>query len=221
MAGGFYDHAPTPTEGIPSPDGIVAANGFTFDRLGVRIPTVAVSPRITPGTVVHAPTGASAPFPTSQYESTSIISTANKIFGISGSMTARDAWAGTFLDLVAGPAVNAGPAIPAPTLSAASIAAEASMLLNDHHLENINLLCAPEFGVASAHPACAAHGDAGAQAAFTAGLGAGEGAAAWGERGVVWPHLQGEAARLMRQRDFAPAMAALWGAYKEKMGVAA
>lgn len=38
--GGFSDHHPTPTEGVPSPDGILAPNGFAFDRLGVRIPTV-------------------------------------------------------------------------------------------------------------------------------------------------------------------------------------
>lgn len=47
---------------------MAAANGFTFDRLGVRVPTVAVSPRIPKGTVVHGPTGAQAPTPTSQFD---------------------------------------------------------------------------------------------------------------------------------------------------------
>ena len=37
--GGFYDHVTPPQEGIPSPDGVVAPDGFTFNRLGIRIPT--------------------------------------------------------------------------------------------------------------------------------------------------------------------------------------
>jgi phospholipase C len=91
--GGFYDHVPPPDSGVPSPDGIVASNGFQFDRLGIRIPTVAISPRIKRGTVVHDPSG---PTSTSRYDSTSIMATANQIFGISEHLTQRDAWAGTF-----------------------------------------------------------------------------------------------------------------------------
>ncbi|XP_074292438.1 non-specific phospholipase C2 isoform X2 [Silene latifolia] len=51
--GGFYDHVPTPLIGIPSPDGIVGPEPFlfNFDRLGVRVPTIAVSPWIEKGTV--------------------------------------------------------------------------------------------------------------------------------------------------------------------------
>lgn len=37
--GGFYDHVTPPQHGIPSPDGIVASDGFQFNRLGIRIPT--------------------------------------------------------------------------------------------------------------------------------------------------------------------------------------
>lgn len=66
--GGFYDHQKTPVDGIPSPDGIVSWNGFAFDRLGVRIPTVLVSPWIKKGTVVNAPSPAQAPTATSQWE---------------------------------------------------------------------------------------------------------------------------------------------------------
>jgi phospholipase C len=42
--GGFYDHVPTPQTGIPAPE------NFNFDRLGVRVPTIAVSPWINQGT---------------------------------------------------------------------------------------------------------------------------------------------------------------------------
>lgn len=50
--GGFYDHVPTPQTGIPNPDGILgpAPENFNFDRLGVRVPTIAVSPWINQGT---------------------------------------------------------------------------------------------------------------------------------------------------------------------------
>lgn len=50
--GGFYDHVATPNKGVPSPDGIVGPDPFffKFDRLGVRIPTIAVSPWIKKGT---------------------------------------------------------------------------------------------------------------------------------------------------------------------------
>lgn len=53
--GGFYDHVPTPI-GVPSPDGIVGlADPYSFDftRLGVRVPTILVSPYIEAGTGTH------------------------------------------------------------------------------------------------------------------------------------------------------------------------
>ncbi|RWW42116.1 hypothetical protein BHE74_00052355 [Ensete ventricosum] len=50
--GGFYDHVATPTVGVPSPDGITgpAPYLFGFDRLGVRVPTILISPWIKKGT---------------------------------------------------------------------------------------------------------------------------------------------------------------------------
>lgn len=49
--GGFYDHVQTPCVGVPSPDGIKGPEPsfFEFDRLGVRIPTIMVSPWIKKG----------------------------------------------------------------------------------------------------------------------------------------------------------------------------
>ncbi|KAL2941990.1 Non-specific phospholipase C2, partial [Bienertia sinuspersici] len=94
--GGFYDHVPTPVSGVPSPDGIVGPEPFLFkfDRLGVRVPTIAVSPWIKKGTVVHKAKG---PYPTSEYEHSSIAATVKKIFNLSTPfLTKRDAWAGTF-----------------------------------------------------------------------------------------------------------------------------
>lgn len=93
--GGFYDHVPTPTTGVPSPDGIVGPEPyyFKFDRLGVRVPTFFISPWIEPGTVIHGPSG---PYPTSEFEHSSIPATVKKIFNLEEFLTKRDAWAGTF-----------------------------------------------------------------------------------------------------------------------------
>ncbi|KAG6682601.1 hypothetical protein I3842_13G151000 [Carya illinoinensis] len=99
--GGFYDHVPTPVRGVPSPDGIVGPEPFyfKFDRLGVRVPTIAVSPWIEKATVVHGPNG--SPFPTSEYEHSSIPATVRKLFNLSSPfLTKRDQWAGTFEGIV-------------------------------------------------------------------------------------------------------------------------
>ncbi|KAF8037993.1 hypothetical protein BT93_B0747 [Corymbia citriodora subsp. variegata] len=99
--GGFFDHVPTPVHGVPSPDGIVGPEpfNFQFDRLGVRVPTIAVSPWIEKNTVVHGPNG--SPFPTSEYEHSSIPATVKKLFNLSAPfLTKRDAWAGTFEGIV-------------------------------------------------------------------------------------------------------------------------
>uniref|UniRef100_A0A0E0JD10 Uncharacterized protein n=1 Tax=Oryza punctata TaxID=4537 RepID=A0A0E0JD10_ORYPU len=95
--GGFYDHVPPPNVGVPSPDGIRGPLPFffRFDRLGVRVPTIMVSPWIRKGTVVGRPPG--GPTATSEYEHSSIPATIKKIFNLSSDfLTRRDAWAGTF-----------------------------------------------------------------------------------------------------------------------------
>ncbi|XP_051134308.1 non-specific phospholipase C2-like [Andrographis paniculata] len=95
--GGFYDHVPTPNQGVPSPDDVVGQEPFyfRFDRLGVRVPTIVVSPWIKKGIVVHGPNG--VPTVTSEYEHSSIPATVRKIFNLTSSpLTKREAWAGTF-----------------------------------------------------------------------------------------------------------------------------
>jgi len=102
--GGFYDHVAPPDEGVPAPDAGVADNGFKFDQLGVRIPTVAISPWIPAGTVVSSGFPGEMPTSTSAYDATSIIATANKLLGLSdeGALPLGDrmAWANTFAGLV-------------------------------------------------------------------------------------------------------------------------
>ncbi|KAK1437044.1 hypothetical protein QVD17_02829 [Tagetes erecta] len=94
--GGFYDHVSTPLDHVPNPDGIVGPEPyyFRFDRLGVRVPTLLISPWIEKGTVIHEPSG---PTPYSQFEHSSISATVKKLFNLdSNFLTKRDEWAGTF-----------------------------------------------------------------------------------------------------------------------------
>ncbi|KAL1301339.1 hypothetical protein HN51_045979 [Arachis hypogaea] len=98
--GGFYDHVKTPFENIPSPDGNTgpAPYFFKFDRLGVRVPTIMVSPWIKKGTVVSRAKG---PTENSEFEHSSIPATIKKMFNLSSNfLTHRDAWAGTFEHIV-------------------------------------------------------------------------------------------------------------------------
>ncbi|TKY68765.1 Non-specific phospholipase C3 [Spatholobus suberectus] len=97
--GGFYDHVPTPVVGVPSPDDIAGPEPmkFQFDRLGARVPTIIISPWIEAGKVLHEPSG---PFPTSQFEHSSIPATVKKIFNLPQFLTKRDEWAGTLEDLL-------------------------------------------------------------------------------------------------------------------------
>ena len=94
--GGFYDHVPPPNTGVPSPDGIPCRDcgiPFNFDRLGVRIPLVVVSPWVAKGTLVHNPPASAKPTPTSQMELSSIPATLHQVYNTRSFLTARDAWA--------------------------------------------------------------------------------------------------------------------------------
>lgn len=98
--GGFYDHVQTPYVNVPNPDGNTgpAPYFFNFDRLGVRVPTIMVSPWIKKGTVISRPNG---PTPNSEFEHSSVPATIKKIFNLSSNfLTHRDAWAGTFEQVV-------------------------------------------------------------------------------------------------------------------------
>lgn len=98
--GGFYDHVQTPYLNVPSPDGNTGPPpyNFNFDRLGVRVPTIMVSPWIKKGSVISRPIG---PTPNSEFEHSSIPATIKRIFNLSSNfLTRRDAWAGTFDHIV-------------------------------------------------------------------------------------------------------------------------
>jgi phospholipase C len=94
--GGFFEHvapgaAPNP-DGQDSPNPDDDANfkvpSFSFDRLGLRVPSLIVSPWISKGIVENR-----------NLQHTSIIKTATEMFGLAGPLNARDASAASFADL--------------------------------------------------------------------------------------------------------------------------
>ena len=80
--GGCYDHVVPPPAPAPQPP--AEGQAFAFDRFGIRVPAVVVSPWIAPGTVFRAPDGAQA------FDHTSVIRTLRDRFGIRQSLTQRD-----------------------------------------------------------------------------------------------------------------------------------
>jgi len=125
--GGYYDHVPPPSVGIPNPDGKVG-DGMQFDRLGVRVPTVMISPWIQKGTVIHSPRPSSKPFPTSEFEHSSVAATIKKLFGLPSFLTKRDAWAGTFEEVWS--------VLPAPRTDCPMTIADDIPTLNRRQLED-------------------------------------------------------------------------------------
>ena len=90
--GGCYDHVPPPWGAVP-PDNDAGEFGFDFDRFGVRVPAVLVSPLIAPGTVFRAPAGGMP------LDHTSILKTLEQRWNLPA-LTARDAAAPGFGDVL-------------------------------------------------------------------------------------------------------------------------
>lgn len=137
--GGFYDHVPVPN--APPPDEHVASNGFTFNTLGVRIPTIAISPYIPAGTIIHNDAfPLEMPSNTSSYDSTSILATTNILLGLTDEKVPplgdRMAWANTFsglFHLLPSPRQDCPMTLPELPLMSASLYEEQRLKpLNDH-----------------------------------------------------------------------------------------
>jgi phospholipase C len=90
--GGFFDPIPPPVN-VPRPDNEPLrpfVKHFNFDRLGARVPTIAVSPWVEKGAVISkGPNG-------EIFEHSSIPGTLKKLFDLPNFLTRRDAWAATF-----------------------------------------------------------------------------------------------------------------------------
>ncbi|CBF80772.1 hypothetical protein AN8546.2 [Aspergillus nidulans FGSC A4] len=105
--GGFADHVPPP-EKVPPGDGIpyteVAKDGkpttFHFDRLGIRVPTLLISPYVQKGAVVHGPKGKGKKGQAKgEYTHTSILKYVDELWGLD-ILTPRVEWSASFGDLI-------------------------------------------------------------------------------------------------------------------------
>ncbi|WP_244808370.1 alkaline phosphatase family protein [Caballeronia zhejiangensis] len=80
--GGFFDHLTPPIAVTPgsAENARLKTHNFSFDRLGVRVPAIVVSPFVPTGTIDH-----------SVYDHTSILKTTDKLLGLNGllDLTAR------------------------------------------------------------------------------------------------------------------------------------
>jgi phospholipase C len=80
--GGFFDHVTPPDAEPPgsAENARLKTHGFAFDRLGVRVPAIVVSPFVPAGTIDH-----------SVYDHSSILKTTDTLLGLNGvlNLTAR------------------------------------------------------------------------------------------------------------------------------------
>lgn len=86
--GGTYDHVPPPKATTPSGDRESGEMGFSFDRLGCRVPAIVVSAYTRAGTVINH-----------EMQHGSIAATLNRLHGLSP-LTQRDASANDLLTAV-------------------------------------------------------------------------------------------------------------------------
>ncbi|KAJ8599814.1 hypothetical protein CTAYLR_004013 [Chrysophaeum taylorii] len=112
-AGGFYDSVVPPYEGVPADDAPCNLQGrcgeqlpFDFRRLGLRSAAMLISPLVNHSIIQEPRQG---PSNTSQFELTSIPATIKNLFNLSSFLTKRDAWAGSFHELL-----NANPRTDTP-----------------------------------------------------------------------------------------------------------
>jgi phospholipase C len=125
--GGCYDHVPPPWGAVP-PDSSAGEFGFGFDRFGVRVPTVLVSPLIAPGTVYRAPAGGTP------LDHTSVLRTVQQRWNLP-TLTARDAAAPGFGDVLTLTAPRTDDVLAGVTVPAASGPGPAAGIVS--HLEEI------------------------------------------------------------------------------------
>lgn len=115
--GGMADHV-SPPSATPPGDGAPGEYGFTFDRLGVRIPAIAISSYVPEGAIVS-----------DQMQNTSVIRTLNEKWGLAG-LTARDASAPRFDGIIDPSAMRDWPTTTPPDLSSIERTGDGSSQVN-------------------------------------------------------------------------------------------
>jgi phospholipase C len=153
--GGCFDHVPPPWGATP-PDNNAGEYGFAFDRFGVRVPAVLVSPLIAAGAVYRVPAGG-VPL-----DHTSILKTVQQRWNLPP-LTARDAAApglGDVLTLTAPRTDDVLSGVTVPVSGAASPSAG-----QVSHLEAVRMELAARYAPAAPEAPAAPAGPAAAAAA--------------------------------------------------------
>ena len=114
--GGCFDHV-SPPKAVPPRPGMVGDKGFTFDRLGVRVPMVMVSAYIAPNTIIN-----------DNHDHTSFIKTCCDKWGLKG-LTDRDKHATAFSSVFTSQRREL-PDIPAPLIPVVDIEQHKQLPLN-------------------------------------------------------------------------------------------
>ena len=86
--GGTYDHVPPPSAVPPNSPATAGEMGFTFDRLGCRVPTILVSAYTRAGTVIH-----------DEMHHGALAASLNRLHGLEP-LTRRDATAATVFNAI-------------------------------------------------------------------------------------------------------------------------
>jgi phospholipase C len=136
--GGCYDHVAPPTNAVP-PDDSVGEYGFNFERFGLRVPAVLVSPLIAEGTIFNVPAG------TMSIDHTSVLKTIETRWGLPP-LTARDAAApdlGDVLTLTVPRTDDPMAGVVAPAASGATAALGQVSHLEQVHAQTANDLPMP------------------------------------------------------------------------------
>jgi phospholipase C len=132
--GGIYDHVPPPYAENPYPNDQI--DGFKFDVMGVRVPTLVISPWIDERTVFRSGTGVA-------YDSTSILATLLQWFGVprSGwSLGERTNRAPTFEGVLRRKTPRSAKSLPSPKPAQDAQDRGAEPLNGMHHLMTFRVL---------------------------------------------------------------------------------
>ena len=133
--GGTWDHVPPTTTVAPDHH---TFEDFAFERLGVRVPTILVSPYVRPGTVFRAPAGQGY-----DYDHTSVIATVLKWAGIDpvgAGLGKRVAIAPTFEGALSGtPSTATPPSFEVPSDYASQGGGAGHLNLLDLNLRDVSV----------------------------------------------------------------------------------
>lgn len=153
--GGFYDHV-TPPVGVPAPDsatcvdcaGNTVVKDYDFTTLGVRVPTVAISPWIAKGQIISKGNG--TPSPDSAYESTSVMATVNELLNVQAPpMGDRMSWAARFTHLITeSPGLRTDCPTTLPSLPDAApdyVSVQRTKPINEHLTASMLMFCKQNY----------------------------------------------------------------------------